>query len=147
MIPLQRHKLAFIFTSLSPKRCLKKVAVKLEKKVGDATVKAIGITNQRETTILWDKTTGLPLHNAIVWLDTRTVSTAAKYIKKTKSKTLNEFRDKVGMPIATYFSALKISWLIENVPDVKKAVAEGRCMFGTVDSWLIYVLTQCNHTT
>jgi len=103
-------------------------------------VAAIGITNQRETTIVWDRTTGEPLYKAIVWLDLRTSETAAKLCGK-GPKGKDKFRKKTGLPISTYFSAVKIKWLLDNVPEVRTAADEGRCMFGTVESWIIYNLT------
>eukprot|EP01114_Cavostelium_apophysatum_P020780 TRINITY_DN7055_c0_g1_i1.p1 TRINITY_DN7055_c0_g1~~TRINITY_DN7055_c0_g1_i1.p1 ORF type:complete len:297 (-),score=42.52 TRINITY_DN7055_c0_g1_i1:56-853(-) len=101
-------------------------------------IKAIGITNQRETTIVWDKITGKPLHNALVWLDTRTSGVVNDLIKKHDK---DFFRKSCGLPISTYFSAMKLKWLIHHVPDVKKAIDDGRCLFGTVDTWLIWNLT------
>ncbi len=99
---------------------------------------AVGITNQRETTLVWDKTTGKPLYNAIVWQDTRT----DKIIKDLEGGVgQNRFRDKVGLPLATYFSGPKVRWMLENVPEVKKAADEGRALFGNIDTWLIWNLT------
>ena len=99
---------------------------------------AVGITNQRETTLVWDKTTGKPLYNAIVWQDTRT----DKIIKGLEGGVgQNRFRDKVGLPLATYFSGPKVKWMLENVPEVKKAADEGRALFGNIDTWLIWNLT------
>ncbi|XP_040581665.1 glycerol kinase isoform X2 [Lepeophtheirus salmonis] len=97
---------------------------------------SIGITNQRETTVVWDRITGEPLYNALVWLDTRTKQLVDEYT--TKYKTHEYLKDKCGLPISTYFSALKLRWLIDNVPEVKKALDENRLMFGTVDSWIVY---------
>ncbi|KAJ3230642.1 hypothetical protein HDU81_004331 [Chytriomyces hyalinus] len=107
----------------------------------DATVAAVGITNQRETTVVWDKKTGLPLADAVVWLDNRTRETVAKLVGKTPSNNKDHFQRICGLPIATYFSAVKLRWLIDNEPSVQEAHADGRLMFGTVDSWLIYNLT------
>eukprot|EP00927_Polykrikos_kofoidii_P016097 TRINITY_DN17226_c0_g1_i1.p1 TRINITY_DN17226_c0_g1~~TRINITY_DN17226_c0_g1_i1.p1 ORF type:complete len:634 (+),score=106.94 TRINITY_DN17226_c0_g1_i1:81-1982(+) len=103
-----------------------------------ANIAAIGVTNQRETTIAWDKETGEPLHKAIVWLDTRTSSIVEEMAD---GGTKDRFRKTTGLPLATYFSALKMKWLLDNVPAVKTAGDEGRLRFGTVDSWLIYKLT------
>lgn len=103
-------------------------------------LKGIGVTNQRETTIVWDKYTGLPLHNAIVWLDTRTSEICSKIIAS-HANDKDCFRDKVGLPISTYFSAVKLLWLIENVTKVKEAIDQKRCLFGTIDSWIIWNLT------
>ncbi|GAA6099341.1 glycerol kinase-like [Tachysurus ichikawai] len=102
---------------------------------------AIGVTNQRETTLVWDKETGEPLYNAIVWLDLRTQSTVEHLIEKTPGKNKNHFKNKTGLPISTYFSAVKLRWLMDNVVEVDEAVRSHRAMFGTVDSWLIWSLT------
>ncbi|KAK3568773.1 hypothetical protein QTP86_017433, partial [Hemibagrus guttatus] len=102
---------------------------------------AIGVTNQRETTLVWDKETGEPLYNAIVWLDLRTQSTVEHLIEKTPGKNKNHFKHKTGLPISTYFSAVKLRWLMDNVVEVEEAVRSHRAMFGTVDSWLIWSLT------
>ncbi|KAJ7376770.1 hypothetical protein OS493_032504 [Desmophyllum pertusum] len=99
------------------------------------------ITNQRETTVVWDKLTGEPLHNAIIWLDTRTKSTVDHFEANTTEKTREHVRALCGLPINTYFSAVKLRWLIDNCEAVKKAVEEDRCLFGTVDSWLIWNMT------
>mmetsp|Transcript_59921 Transcript_59921/g.128590 ORF Transcript_59921/g.128590 Transcript_59921/m.128590 type:complete len:644 (+) Transcript_59921:50-1981(+) len=104
-----------------------------------ADVAAIGITNQRETTVAWDKETGEPLYKAIVWNDLRTSETVAK-LRKGKGGQ-DRFRKRTGLPISTYFSAVKMRWLLDNVPEVKAAVDAGRCLFGTIECWLIYSLT------
>jgi len=101
-------------------------------------VAAIGITNQRETTVAWDLQTGRPLHNALVWLDLRTAEIAAR-LEAEGGK--DRFRAKTGLPVSTYFSAVKMVWLMENVPAVADAAAEGRCLFGTIDSWILYNMT------
>eukprot|EP00397_Hematodinium_sp_SG-2012_P007002 GEMP01007041.1.p1 GENE.GEMP01007041.1~~GEMP01007041.1.p1 ORF type:complete len:501 (+),score=112.52 GEMP01007041.1:223-1725(+) len=106
--------------------------------VPKGSVKGIGIANQRETTVAWDKVTGKPLYNAIVWLDNRTADVVAAL---TKDHGIDRFRAKTGLPISTYFSAIKMRWLIDNVPAVKQAVDEKRCCFGTIDSWIVYNLT------
>eukprot|EP00916_Digyalum_oweni_P011247 GHVL01018756.1.p1 GENE.GHVL01018756.1~~GHVL01018756.1.p1 ORF type:complete len:454 (+),score=69.67 GHVL01018756.1:639-2000(+) len=102
-------------------------------------IKALGIANQRETALVWDKITGRPLHRAIVWSDTRTSGLVAELTEKYKD--VNIFKKKVGLPIATYFSGLKFLWLIQNVPEVAAAAANGSAIFGTIDTWLIYKLT------
>uniref|UniRef100_A0A3B1JE08 glycerol kinase n=1 Tax=Astyanax mexicanus TaxID=7994 RepID=A0A3B1JE08_ASTMX len=102
---------------------------------------ALGVTNQRETTIVWDKETGKPLYNAIVWLDLRTQTTVKSLIEKTPGKNKNHLKHKTGLPISTYFSALKLRWLMDNVGEVAEAVDARRAIFGTVDSWLIWCLT------
>jgi glycerol kinase len=104
-------------------------------------IKSIGITNQRETTVVWDRNTGLPLHNAIVWLDTRTKSLVEELVARTPSKDRMHFSKICGLPFSTYFSAVKLRWLLDNVHAVKHANLEDRLMVGTIDSWLIYKLT------
>lgn len=129
-----------------PKEILQSVHVCIEKAVENlqalnlsvSDIKCVGITNQRETTIVWDKLTGQPLYNAIVWLDTRTSSTVDKLIAKTPQKDKDHLRAYCGLPITTYFSAVKLRWLMENVEPVRKAIQENRCLFGTVDSWLLW---------
>ena len=102
----------------------------------------LGIANQRETTVLWDRETGKPLYGAIVWNDDRTAGLCARLADQFRSRGgVEAFRRTTGLPISTYFSAYKILWTIENVPEVAEAVAAGRCMFGTVDCWLVYRLT------
>lgn len=98
---------------------------------------AIGITNQRETTLVWDKHTGEPLYNAIVWGDTRT----NKIVKQLKAKQGDDLdvQSISGLPIHNYFSAVKLHWLMHKVDAVRNAAKEKRAMFGTVDSWLIWV--------
>tara|TARA_Y100000768_G_scaffold359020_1_gene315225 strand:- start:102 stop:1583 length:1482 start_codon:yes stop_codon:yes gene_type:complete len=99
---------------------------------------SIGITNQRETTVVWDKETGEPLYNAIVWQDKRT-----SYIcDKMKSDGLESYvKEKTGLVIDSYFSATKLKWIIENVDGVKEKVKKNQALAGTIDSWLIYNLT------
>jgi glycerol kinase len=101
-------------------------------------VKAIGITNQRETIVAFDRQTGQPLHNAIVWLDKRTSSIVKEYETKHNGDT-NVYREVCGLPINTYFSAVKMRWLKEHSQKVKDAEAAGTLVFGTIDSWLVYV--------
>uniref|UniRef100_A0A914XJM1 Probable glycerol kinase n=1 Tax=Plectus sambesii TaxID=2011161 RepID=A0A914XJM1_9BILA len=110
-------------------------------------VKAVGVTNQRETSIVWDKVTGEPLFNAIVWLDARTADLAEQLTKKTPNNNKDHFRSIAGLPIHPYFSALKVKWMIDNVPEVKNAVDQDRALFGNVDSWLIWKLTGGTHVT
>ncbi|CAI0474421.1 unnamed protein product [Linum tenue] len=106
----------------------------------DGLLKAVGLTNQRETTLIWSKSTGLPLYNAIVWMDVRT-SAICRKLEKEFSGGRTHFVDTCGLPISTYFSALKILWLLENVDAVKQAVKTGDALFGTIDTWLIWNLT------
>jgi len=101
-------------------------------------VAAIGITNQRETTILWDRQTGEPLANAIVWQCRRT----APLCQELKARGLEpSFRQKTGLVIDPYFSGTKIAWMLDNVPGARASAERGRLLFGTVDSWLLYKLT------
>lgn len=99
---------------------------------------AIGITNQRETVLAWDKTTGKPFLNAIVWQCTRTQNICDALIKEGGQ---NRFKKQTGLPVATYFSGPKIKWLLDNIPEVKQAVNNGNAMFGTMDTWIIWNLT------
>ncbi|WBB60772.1 glycerol kinase GlpK [Streptomyces sp. WMMC500] len=99
---------------------------------------AVGITNQRETTVLWDRATGKPVHNAIVWQDTRT---AALCTELGGTDGQDRFRDRTGLPLASYFSGPKAAWLLDNVPGLRRRAENGEIAFGTVDSWLIYNLT------
>ena len=99
---------------------------------------AVGITNQRETAVVWDKKTGKPVHNAIVWQDTRT-DTICNELAKDGGQ--DRFRAKVGLPLATYFSGPKIMWLLENVPGLRAKAEAGDLAFGNLDSWCIWNLT------
>uniref|UniRef100_A0A1A8F9U0 glycerol kinase n=2 Tax=Nothobranchius TaxID=28779 RepID=A0A1A8F9U0_9TELE len=122
--------------------CMERTCEKLmQLNIDISNIKAIGVTNQRETTLVWDKETGEPLYNAIVWLDLRTQSTVERLINKTPGRNKNHLRHKTGLPISTYFSAVKLRWLMDNVSEVHEAVVSHRAMFGTVDSWLIWCLT------
>jgi len=99
---------------------------------------AIGITNQRETTILWDKNTGKPVANALVWQDTRTAGICEKLAG---DEGIYRFQGITGLPLATYFSGPKIAWLLQSMPDVARRARRGEIAFGTIDSWLVYKLT------
>ncbi|MGW1539555.1 glycerol kinase GlpK [Streptomyces sp. NPDC002309] len=99
---------------------------------------ALGITNQRETTVLWDRATGKPVHNAIVWQDTRT---AALCDQLGGSDGQDRFREQTGLPLASYFSGPKVTWLLDNVPGLRARAEQGEIAFGTIDSWLIWNLT------
>ena len=99
---------------------------------------AVGITNQRETTLLWDRTTGKPICNALVWMDTRTDDLVQRYVRDGGQ---NRFRVTTGLPLTTYFSSLKLLWILENVPGAREKAEAGDAIFGTVDSWLIWNLT------
>ncbi|MHA2307016.1 MAG: FGGY family carbohydrate kinase, partial [Candidatus Hodarchaeales archaeon] len=99
---------------------------------------AIGITNQRETTIVWDKNTGKPIHNAIVWQCVRT-NDICRMLKDQELETL--FKERTGLVIATYFSGPKISWLLDNLSGARGKAEKGELFFGNVDTWLIWNLT------
>lgn len=99
---------------------------------------AVGIANQRETTLLWDRRTGEPLGNAIVWQDTRTEDFVRELSREGGQDRL---RAKTGLPLATYFSGLKLRWLLEAIPDARAKAEAGEALFGTVDSWLLWNLT------
>ena len=107
-------------------------------KISAADLVAVGITNQRETTVIWDKNTGKPLHNAVVWMDTRNADVVADLAKDGGQ---DRFRPQVGLPLATYFSGLKIRWLLDNVPAIRTAADNGDALFGNIDTWLIWNLT------
>ncbi|XP_054166277.1 glycerol kinase-like [Oppia nitens] len=109
-------------------------------------IKCIGLTNQRESTIIWDKYTGHPFYNCIVWLDNRTSELVDIILDHIPGRDLNWFKPKTGLPISTYFSALKLKWLIDNIPGIKAAIVEKRLLFGTVDSWLLWKLTGQHRT-
>ncbi len=101
-------------------------------------IAVIGMTNQRETTVLWDRNTGEPLSNAIVWQDTRTDKLCEQIGGEFGP---DRFRDKTGLPLATYFSGPKIKWLIDSDPEIKKAVENRTAMFGNMDTWVIWNIT------
>jgi glycerol kinase len=105
--------------------------------IGPAELQAIGITNQRETTVLWDRRTGRPLHRALVWQDTRTDRLAAAYAADGGK---GRFQQKTGLPLASYFSALKLQWLLDHVPDARAMAEAGDALFGTIDCWLAWNL-------
>ena len=99
---------------------------------------AIGITNQRETTIVWNRKTGRPVYNALVWQDTRVEDAVAEF---SRDGGQDRFREKTGLPLATYFSGLKIRWILKNVPGAREAAGAGDLLFGNVDSFLVWKLT------
>ena len=107
------------------------------KTIDSTSIKSVGLTNQRETTIAWSKSTGEPFHNAIVWQDTRTQDICNELLA---NKKLKKHFERTGLPVATYFSLSKILWLIRNVPSIKNGLDDDVC-FGTIDSWIIYNLT------
>ncbi|WP_308425939.1 glycerol kinase GlpK [Actinokineospora fastidiosa] len=99
---------------------------------------AVGITNQRETTVVWDRASGRPVHNALVWQDTRTEALCADLAA---DHGRDRFRSATGLPLASYFSGPKIRWLLDNVPGVRERAERGELLFGTLDTWLIWNLT------
>jgi glycerol kinase len=101
-------------------------------------IAAVGVTNQRETTVVWEKATGKPVYNAIVWQDTRTDAICNELAK---SGGQDRFREKVGLPLATYFSGPKVRWILENVPGVRAKAEKGEVLFGNIDTWVIWNLT------
>ena len=100
-------------------------------------VAAVGITNQRETTVVWDRATGEPVYNAIVWQDTRTQS----IVERLADGDVDRFRSHTGLPLSTYFAGTKIVWILENVEGARDRAAKGELLFGTTDSWVTWNLT------
>jgi glycerol kinase len=103
-----------------------------------ADLAAVGITNQRETTVLWDRASGQPVHNALVWMDTRTDKLVAELAREGGQDRL---RAATGLPLATYFSGLKLRWLLDSVPGAQARAEAGELLFGTIDTWLAWNLT------
>jgi glycerol kinase len=101
-------------------------------------IAAVGITNQRETAVVWDRTTGEPVYNAIVWQDTRTQSIVDRLAA---DGGVERFKEQVGLPLATYFSGTKIVWILENVPGAREKAEAGDLLFGTTDTWVLWNLT------
>ena len=116
----------------SVEKCIQKVL----KKVPGSKIAAIGITNQRETTVLWDKDTGKPVYNAIVWQCRRTAKRCAELKRKA-----GVLKEKTGLPVDAYFSATKIEWILKNVPGVLSKAKKGKILFGTTDTWVLWKLT------
>lgn len=115
-----------------------------QRALGASDIAAIGITNQRETSVLWDRRTGEPVHNALVWQDTRTAAMVAQY---SADGGADRFRAKTGLPLATYFSALKIRWILDNVPGVRARAEAGDVLFGNIDTFLTWKLSGGTHVT
>ncbi len=107
-------------------------------------IAAIGITNQRETTVVWDRQTGKPVYNAIVWQDTRTDEICNELERQGRQDAL---REKTGLPLATYFSGPKLKWMLDNLPGVRARAEKGELLFGNIDTWLIWNLTGGVHVT
>jgi glycerol kinase len=99
---------------------------------------AIGITNQRETTVVWNRNTGKPVYNALVWQDTRVEDSVAEF---SRDGGQDRFRTKTGLPLATYFSGLKLRWVLNNIPDVRAQAEAGDVLFGNIDTFLLWKLT------
>ncbi len=114
------------------------LAAVAEANLTGAHLAALGLTNQRETTLLWDRATGRPLHRAIVWQDRRTAALCAK-LKKRGLEPL--FREKTGLLLDPYFSGTKLAWLLDHIPGARRRAARGELAFGTVDAWLLWQLT------
>lgn len=123
-------------------------------------IAALGITNQRETTLIWDRRTGEPLHNALVWQDTRVDPLVAYFAAQGSAHGSlgssqvgyqgggkDRFRAATGLPLASYFSGLKLKWLLDHIPGARAKAAAGEVLFGTVDCWLLWHLTQGKHVT
>jgi glycerol kinase len=106
--------------------------------IGAGDLAAVGIANQRETTVVWDRRTGQPVYNAIVWQDTRTDGFIAELARDGGQ---DRFRSRVGLPLATYFSGPKIRWVLDNVPGARARAEAGDLLFGTIDSWVMWNLT------
>ncbi|KYN97284.1 glycerol kinase [Plasmodium gaboni] len=113
----------------------------LKDKYTSVIIKCIGITNQRETVIIWDRITGKPLYNAIVWLDTRVEELVTEFSEKYNN---NDIQKKTGTHFNTYFSAFKILWLIQNKPEIKQKIDDGTAVIGNINTWLIFNLTKGN---
>src|SRR5436190_5045782 len=115
------------------------VAQALEKAdLSPTQLSALGIANQRETTVLWDRRTGIPVHNAINWEDTRTDRLCRQLAREFGQE---RFREKTGLPVSTYFSGPKIRWLLDHIPGLSERAEAGEVLFGTIESWLIWNLT------
>jgi len=120
-------------------RCLGVIRLGLsEAGITASDLAAVGIANQRETTVVWDRHSGKPVYNAIVWQDTRTDEFIAELARDGGQ---DRFRSKVGLPLATYFSGPKIAWILDNVPGARARAEAGDLLFGTIDTWLIWNLT------
>jgi glycerol kinase len=125
-----------------PEEILFAVRAVIEEALRDASLTvtdlaAVGITNQRETTVLWDRHTGRPMHNALVWQDTRVDPMVAEVARDGGQ---DRFRERTGLPLASYFSALKLRWLLDHVPGARDAARDGDLAFGTIDAWLMWHL-------
>jgi glycerol kinase len=115
-----------------------------QKGLAPSDLAAIGITNQRETTVLWNRKTGRPVGNAIVWQDTRVGSEVTEFARGSGP---DRFRPQTGLPLSTYFSSLKLRWLLENIPGAREQAEAGELLFGTIDSFVVWRLTGGLHIT
>ncbi|MEU6580956.1 glycerol kinase GlpK [Nocardia sp. NPDC046763] len=106
--------------------------------IGPAEVAAVGVTNQRETTVVWERATGKPIHNAIVWQDTRTADLTAELAG---DQGPNRYADRTGLPLSTYFAGPKLRWILDTVPGARPRAESGELCFGTMDSWILWNLT------
>lgn len=127
------------------RECIEKSVEKLIELGGSPSdIKAVGITNQRESTVVWDGESGEPLYNCIIWSDIRTTSTVDQLLDKVPSHTRNKnyLKPLCGLPLSTYFSAVKLKWLLDNAQPVQAAVRHDKqVLFGTIDTWLMWNLT------
>ena len=114
--------------------------------LGAKDISAIGITNQRETVVVWDKATGKPICNAIVWQDTRSADICSA-LARGSALGQDRLRSRVGLPLSTYFSGPKLKWLLDTIPNARARATTGELLFGTIDSWLIWNLTGGMHIT
>jgi glycerol kinase len=134
----EHDPLTLVHNSLA---CIRAVQQRLRQKGVTQQLQALGITNQRETTIAWNRHSGVPYYNAIVWDDTRT-STLAQTVS---AGDINRLRAQTGLPLASYFAGTKVKWLLDNVPALSQDLADPakahQVCFGTVDSWLVFQLT------
>lgn len=130
---VEHDALEILETQLST---LKKVIQKAN--IAPTDIVGVGITNQRETTVVWNRTTGKPIYNAIVWQDKRTADICENLKKKGLE---NHVKQTTGLVIDAYFSGTKINWILENVPNAKEEAKKGNLLFGTIDSWLLWNLT------
>jgi glycerol kinase len=120
-------------------RCVEVIRGALAKTgIAASDLAAVGVTNQRETTVVWDRRTGKPIHNAIVWQDTRTADICNEFAKDGGQ---DRFRAKVGLPLATYFSGPKVKWILDNVAGARAEAQAGNLLFGNIDTWCIWNLT------
>lgn len=106
--------------------------------IGRGQLAAVGLTNQRETTVVWDRSTGRPVHRAIVWQDTRTQALCEELAGDEGD---GRFKDRTGLPLATYFAGPKIRWILDHVDGARERAEAGELLFGTMDTWLLWNLT------